>query len=100
MIECKCGESIREGAKFCPNCGKKALKPKAEVKPLTIIHTDSKLAFSVKEAAQAIGVSTFLIRELINQQKLRCVRLNSRILIRREVLEDYLMQNEVDVKAV
>jgi len=96
----QCQNKIPDGSKFCSNCGKKAPKPKVEVKPLTIIHTDSKLAFSVKEAAQAIGVSTFLIRELIAQQKLRCVRLNSRILIRREILENYLKQNEVEIKAI
>lgn len=99
-ISCKCGVAIPEGAKFCPTCGKKAPKPKNEPQPLTIIHSDSKLAFSVKEAAQAIGVSTFLIREMIAQERLRCVRLNTRILIRREVLEDLLKQNETGTKAV
>lgn len=91
-----CKSEIATGAKFCPNCGKKAPKPKVEVAPLTIIHSDTKLAFSVREAAQATGVSTYLIREMIAQEKLPHVKINARIVIRREALENYLKANEVN----
>ncbi|MDU2064376.1 MAG: excisionase family DNA-binding protein [Sporomusaceae bacterium] len=98
-MNCKCGYELKAETKFCPNCGKKAPKPKKDPVPLTIIHTDSKLSFSVKEAAVAIGVSQFLIRELIKQGELQATMIRSRIVIRRATLEQYLKDHEVSNEA-
>ena len=49
-----------------------------------------RMAFSVKEAAQALGVSEWKVREAIYQKQLRAIKLGRRTLIPREALDDLL----------
>ena len=56
--------------------------------------SDVKLAYGMDEAAQMLGVSSTQIRSWIRQGKLRVVRAGRRVLIRREVLEEFLRDLE------
>ncbi len=87
----KCMGNIPEGAKFCPVCGKKALVPK----PKKVIDIESKLGFSVAEAAAAVGVSSWFIYEEIKRGCIGYAKLHGRKVIPRWDLEKYLRQNEV-----
>jgi len=46
-----------------------------------------RLAYSIAESAQLIGVSVATIRRLIEAKKLSCARVGDRVLIPREELE-------------
>jgi len=52
--------------------------------------TIPRLAYSIAEAAELIGVSSATIRRLIESRKLPCARLGDRVLIKRESLEELL----------
>ena len=56
--------------------------------------SDVKLAYGMDEAAQMLGVSSTQIRSWIRRGKLRVVRAGRRVLIRREVLEEFLRDLE------
>jgi excisionase family DNA binding protein len=56
--------------------------------------SDGKLAYGVDEAAQALGVSFTQVRGWIREGKLRALRVGRRVLIRREVLEEFLRDLE------
>ena len=49
-----------------------------------------RMAFSVKEAAEALGVSEWKVREAIYHKQLRAIKLGRRTLIPREALDDLL----------
>lgn len=49
-----------------------------------------RLAYSVAEAAAALGVSQWLVREQCRTGQLRSVRLGQRIVIPRQALEELL----------
>ena len=51
-----------------------------------------RLAYSVKEAAAALGVSEWKVREAIYQKQLRAVKLGRRTLIPREALDKLLSE--------
>ena len=55
-----------------------------------------RLAYSIAEAAQVIGVLTATIRRLIESRKLPCARLGDRVLIPREELERLLTVGQVE----
>ena len=50
------------------------------------METTERIAYTVKEAAAALGVSEWMIREEIRTGKIECIRMGSRILIPRVVL--------------
>jgi len=56
--------------------------------------SDGKLAYGVDEAAQALGVSFTQVRGWIREGKLRALHVGRRVLIRREVLEEFLRDLE------
>ena len=94
---CKCGKDLSENAKFCIECGRKAPEQKRVEENEVVSFLNYKLAFSVKEAAMVIGVSQFLIRELIIQGQLKHVRIGEcRIVIRRETLDAFLKDRETN----
>ena len=49
-----------------------------------------RLAYTVKEAAAALGVSEWMVREEINQQRIYSVKMGARLLIPRWALEERL----------
>ncbi len=49
-----------------------------------------RLAYTVKEAAAALGVSEWMVREEINQKRIFSVKMGSRLLIPRWALEERL----------
>jgi len=48
------------------------------------------VAYSVSEAAQALGIGTTLCRELIKSGELPSVRIGRRLLVPRNVIEEYI----------
>lgn len=98
-VKCSCGQVLPGGVKFCSACGKKARKPKQEkpIPAITFVKSDTKLAFSAKEAAAAIGISVYTVYELMKQGVIPYVQIGERRqVIRREALEAYLLKNEVN----
>ncbi len=59
-----------------------------------------KLAYTVVEAAEAIGVSDRKVRDLINIQDFPVVRLGGRVLIPVEPLRDWLREKAVTGEVV
>lgn len=59
-----------------------------------------KLAYSVKEAAEALSVSPWLVKEEIAQGRIRAVKLGARVVIPRWALEERLAQAPVDLDAL
>ncbi len=51
------------------------------------METTERIAYTVKETAAALGVSEWMIREEIRTGKIESIRMGSRILIPRVVLE-------------
>ena len=49
-----------------------------------------RLAYTVKDAAAALGVSEWMVREEIRQQRIRSVKMGARLLIPRWALEERL----------
>lgn len=49
-----------------------------------------RLAYTVKEAATALGVSEWMVREEIRQQRIYSVKMGARLLIPRWALEERL----------
>ncbi len=49
-----------------------------------------RLAYTVKEAAAALGVSEWMVREEINQKRIYSVKMGARLLIPRWALEERL----------
>lgn len=93
----KCGQALATGIKFCPACGKKAPAPP---KPKKVIDLNSKIGFSVSEAAAAVGVSAWLLYEEIKQQNIGCTMIRGRKVISRWALDEYLKRNEVPAREV
>jgi excisionase family DNA binding protein len=93
-IICKCEYEIPDGSKFCPNCGRKTPKPKHEVKPIDL---NTRLSFSVKEAAQALSISQTTVRNLIHQGELEYVRIGKRLIIPKDNLQQFVTQNTTRV---
>lgn len=52
----------------------------------------SKLAYSVAEAAEAVGLSERVIRDAIKDSKIAVRYMNTKAIIRREDLADYIEQ--------
>jgi excisionase family DNA binding protein len=98
-MKCKCGAEIPPKAKFCSECGGKAPEPKPilEAKPpqFSSVQYIPKLSFSTVEAADVIGVSDRMIRNLAYQGELDYVQLGRRIVIRKEALQKLLERHEV-----
>ncbi len=51
------------------------------------METTERIAYSVKEAASALGVSEWMVREEIRTGKIESIRMGKRILIPRATLE-------------
>ncbi len=49
-----------------------------------------RLAYTVKEAAEALGVSEWMVREEIRQHRIYSVKMGARLLIPRRALEERL----------
>ena len=49
-----------------------------------------RLAYTVKEAATALGVSEWMVREEVRQQRIHSVKMGARLLIPRWALEQRL----------
>ena len=60
--------------------------------------TVPRLAYSVAESAQLIGVSVATIRRLIEAKKLSCARLGDRVLIPRGELERLVAVRQMEPK--
>ncbi|CQR71352.1 Helix-turn-helix domain protein [Sporomusa ovata DSM 2662] len=94
-----CGKNV-EQAKFCPNCGAKipaapkVKKVKASTDPVVIKYID-KLAYSVSEFAQVIGISRGKVYELMEQNRITFVQVDGRKMISRKAAEEFLSRHEV-----
>ena len=55
-----------------------------------------KQAYSVAEAAEALGVSEWLVREAIRRGQIRCIRIGTRIIIPAVVIDEILSTPDVD----
>ena len=53
---------------------------------------DSKLGYSVKEAAQAIGIGVSKLKEEMYQGRIRYIKIGSRVVIPRWALEERLRE--------
>ena len=53
-----------------------------------------KLAYTLDQAAEAVGICKTSLRELIAEGDLVCLKLKGRVLIRRERLEELLLRME------
>lgn len=93
----KCQAPLQEGAIFCGKCGKKAPPPPKEKK---ILNLNAKLGFSAAEAADAVGVSEWLIYEEIKVGNIGYTQLRGRKVIPRWSLEAYLKKNEIPAREV
>lgn len=51
---------------------------------------------TAKEAAEYIGISYWLITQLVKRKQIPCSRVGKRILFRKETLDIYLKQKEND----
>jgi excisionase family DNA binding protein len=51
---------------------------------------------SAKEAANFIGISYWTLLNLIREKKIRHIRAGSRILVRRQALEDWMAECEAE----
>lgn len=49
---------------------------------------------SMKETAEYLGVSYWLVSQLVKRKQIPCSRVGGRLLFRREVLDNYLKQKE------
>jgi excisionase family DNA binding protein len=62
----------------------------AEFKKVKTSAQNTRDTYSVKEAAQRLGVSRLLLYQAIQRREIACVRIGRRILISRLVLDDRL----------
>ena len=62
--------------------------------------TTRKRAYSVAEAAEALGVSTWLIREAVRRGEIYCTRIGRRIIIPSSVIDEILCDRDADAAAV
>jgi len=71
-MQCKCGASLQEGAKFCSECGKRAPKPKPPQQQFAdnLMITQVKPILKPAEAATLLGISRWKLDELRKQGKL------------------------------
>ncbi len=51
---------------------------------------DNKIALSIAESAQALGIGRTKMTELINGHEVRSVRIGRRVLVPRSALEEFL----------
>lgn len=51
---------------------------------------------TAKEAAQYLGISYWLITQLVKRKQIPCSRVGRRILFRKEILDIYLSEKEKD----
>ena len=61
---------------------------------MTTAPTPSKLAYTLDEAASAVGIGKTSLRELISEGELVSLKLKGRVLIRRQRLEELLLRME------
>lgn len=80
----KCKIDVPEGAKFCPNCGKKVYRPKPKSDVPILPDEVNKVVIqfppviNVKECAQLLRVSNSLVYELVYQNKIPHFRLQTK----------------------
>ena len=55
-----------------------------------------KTTLTAKEAAEYLGISYWLITQLVRKKKIPCSRVGNRILFRKEALDIYLSKKEND----
>ncbi len=51
---------------------------------------------TAKEAAEYLGISYWLITQLVKRKQISCSRVGKRILFRKEILDIYLSEKEKD----
>ena len=60
------------------------------------IENIKKTTLTAKEAAEYLGISYWLITQLVKRKQIPCSRIGKRILFRKEVLDIYLSKKEND----
>ncbi len=61
-----------------------------------IIEKIQRTTLTAKEAAEYLGISYWLITQLVKRRQIPCSRVGKRILFRKEALDIYLSQKEND----
>jgi excisionase family DNA binding protein len=51
---------------------------------------------SAKEAAKYIGISYWLILEIAKRKEIPCIRIGSRVLFRKDALDNWMAEREVE----
>ena len=60
------------------------------------IENIKKTTLTAKEAAEYLGISYWLITQLVKRKQIPCSRIGKRILFRKEALDIYLSKKEND----
>lgn len=57
-----------------------------------------KFTFSVKEAAQAMGIGYTLMRKMLKERKIASVKIGKRVVITPQAIQDFLARSECQVE--
>jgi len=78
---------LTEGGVFYYSCGERRQRMMEKL-------DEAKLVYGMEEAAWALGVSATQVRNWIRRGVLKAFRVGRRVLIRREVLEEFVREME------
>lgn len=96
-MQCKCGAEVPESAKFCQECGKRVPKPKTKIPKVAdeLVIRQVEPILTIKEAAQLLRVSEWMMYELIRQNKIPYFTIGNRKRFRTTTLLEWAGEQEV-----